>query len=56
MDGAGVKPGEDKTFQVKVVADPVITDDTEETQLYVNHAPCNDRVINIKVLFLLRKP
>ena len=40
-----------KPFPVKVVADPVITDDAEETQLYVNHAPCNNRVINVKVLF-----
>ena len=52
MDGAGVKPGEDQTFQLKVVVDPVIKDDIEDTQLYVNHAPCNDRAINIQVLFL----
>ena len=51
MDGTEVKTEEDKTFPVKVVADPVITDDAEETQLYVNHAPCNNRVINVKVLF-----
>ena len=51
MDGAEVKPGKDKTFPVKVVADPAITDDAEDTQLYVNHPPCNDRIINIQVLF-----
>ena len=51
MDGTEVKTEEDKTFPVKVVADPVITDDAEETPLYVNHAPCNNRVINVKVLF-----
>ena len=51
MDGAGVKPGDDKTFQLKVVVDPVIIDDTEDTQLYVNHPPCNDHIINIQVLF-----
>ena len=34
MDGADVKPGEDKTFPVKIVADPVITDDTEDEGQY----------------------
>ena len=50
MDGAGAKPGEDKTFSLKVVVDPVIEDNTEDTQLYVNHPPCTGDVINIKVL------
>ena len=51
MDGVGTKPGEDKTFPVKVVADPVITDDAEDTLLYVNHPPCTGGAIHIKVLF-----
>ena len=50
MDGAGAKPGEDKTFSLKVVVDPMIEDNTEVTQLYVNHPPCTGGVINIKVL------
>ena len=50
MDGAGAKPGEDKTFALKVVVDPVIKDDKADTQLYVNHPPCTGGVINIKVL------
>ena len=50
MDGAGAKPGEDKTFALKVVVDPVIEDNTEDTQLYVNDPPCTGGVINIKVL------
>ena len=50
MDGAGAKPGEDKTFSLKVVVDPVIKDDKADTQLYVNHPPCTGGVINIKVL------
>ena len=50
MDGAGAKPGEDKSFALKVVVDPVIKDDKVDTQLYVNHPPCTGGVINIKVL------
>ena len=50
MDGAGAKPGEDKTFALNVVVDPVIEDNTDDTQLYVNHPPCTGGVINIKVL------
>ena len=50
MDGAGVKQGEDKTFQLKLVWDPVITDNTDDTHLYLNHPLCAGGVINIKVL------
>ena len=50
MDGVGTKPGEANSFSLKVVVDPVITDDTEDTQLYVNHPPCAGGAIHIKVL------
>ena len=53
MDGAEVKPGEDKTFPLKLVVDPVITEDSENTQLYANHPPCRGDVIIIKVLNFL---
>ena len=49
MDGAGAKPGESKTFPLKVVVDPMIKVETEDTQLYVNHPPCVGGVIHIKV-------
>ena len=52
MDGAGVKQGEDRSFPLKVAVDPMITDDRDDTELYVNHPPCTGGVINIKVLFL----
>ena len=53
MDGAGAKPGESKTFPLTVVVDPVITDDTEDTKLYVNHPQCVAGVIYIKVMIML---
>ena len=49
MDGVETKRGESSTFPLKVVVDPVITDDTEETHLYVNHLPCTGGAIIIKV-------
>ena len=52
MDGAGTKPGEDKSFSLKVVVDPVIMDDAEDTLLYVNHPPCIGGAIHIKVIVM----
>ena len=49
LDGAGAKPGEEKTFPLKIVVDPVIKNDREDTQLYVNHAPCVGGIVDIKV-------
>ena len=50
MDGAETKSAESKTFPLKMVVDPVITEDTDGTELYVNHPPCYGGIINIKVL------
>ena len=49
MDGVENKHGESTTFPLKVVVDPVITDDKEQIQLYVNHLPCTGGAIIIKV-------
>ena len=50
MDGAGAKPGESKTFPLTVVVDPRIEHNVEETQLSVNHPPCDGGAINVKVM------
>ena len=50
MDGAGVNQGEDRSFPLKVAVDPIITDNKDDTELYVNHPPCTGGVINIKVI------
>ena len=49
MDGVEIKRGESSTFPLKVVVDPLITDDTEDIHLYINHLPYTRGAIIIKV-------
>ena len=52
LDGAEATTGECKTFPLKLLVNPVITEDTDNIQLYVNSPPCTGGVINIKVMLL----